>query len=159
MVDAQTISIIFAGLSIGIAAFYYIMVLRNQKETRQAQLFMQVYNQFTMEKYKHLWELMNWEWKDNDDLRDKYGDMESTQKRSAINSWLEGLGVLVRSDLVPIGLVASFIGEVILNYWEKYGPYILEVRVRRNSPRIHREMEYLYQRVKAYFEEHPELKT
>jgi hypothetical protein len=135
------------------------MVLRNQKETRQAQLFMQVYNQFTMEKYKHLWELMRWEWKDYDDLRDKYSGIENRQKMSAINSWFEGLGVLVRSDLVPIGLVVSFIGEVILNYWEKYGPYILEVRVRRNSSRIHREMEYLYNTTKAYLEEHPELNT
>ena len=52
MVDVQTISIVFAGLSIGVAAIYYTLTLRNtqraqqiQIDTRQAQLFMNIYNQ------------------------------------------------------------------------------------------------------------------
>ena len=47
MVTVETISIVFTGLSISLAAFYYISTLRNaqrtqqmQLETRQAQLFM-----------------------------------------------------------------------------------------------------------------------
>ena len=51
MVDFQTISIVFTGLSISKAAFYYISALRNSRmtqehalETRQAQLYMQIYS-------------------------------------------------------------------------------------------------------------------
>jgi len=92
-------------------------------------------------------------------LRKKYGDLESKQKVSAISGWFEGLGVLVKSDLVPIGFVALFLPRVISNFWEKFGPYILEVRVRTDNPRVHSEMEYLYNTLKAYVEEHPEPKT
>ena len=46
MVDVQTLSIVFAGLSIGLAAIYYMMTLRNQDRTRQTQLFMQIYDRY-----------------------------------------------------------------------------------------------------------------
>ena len=160
-----------AGIFVGIV--YYITIMRNAqrtreltlkaqeqaKETRQAQLFMQVYNQYTMEKNKYVIEIWGWEWNNYDDYQSKYGNLESRQKMSAINSWFEGLGVLVKSDLVPLNLVASFFSGTIISHWEKVGPYILEIRVRRNSPHVHSEMEYLYKTMKAYVEEHPELKT
>jgi hypothetical protein len=53
MVSVETISIVFTGLSVSLAAFYYISTLRNaqktqqiQLETRLAQMFMGIYNQF-----------------------------------------------------------------------------------------------------------------
>ena len=80
MVDAQTISIIFAGASIGVAALYYTLTLRNtqraqqlQLETRQAQLFMQAYNRFTEKEFQKSWfeMVIQWEWDDYDDFMAK----------------------------------------------------------------------------------------
>jgi len=42
----QTISMIFAGLSISVAAFNYILNLRNQKISRKKMLYLQVYTRF-----------------------------------------------------------------------------------------------------------------
>ena len=52
MVDAQTISIIFAGVSMGVAAIYYTLNLRNTIKTRQAQLFMSLYDTYMDERYQ-----------------------------------------------------------------------------------------------------------
>jgi hypothetical protein len=35
MVDAQTVSIVFAGLSIGIAAIYYTLTIRNSQRNQE----------------------------------------------------------------------------------------------------------------------------
>lgn len=47
MIDYQTISVVFTGISVSLAAFYYINTLRNAQrnqkltlETRRAQMFM-----------------------------------------------------------------------------------------------------------------------
>jgi hypothetical protein len=81
MVDAQTLSIIFAGLSIGIAAIYYTLTLRNsqraqrmQLESRQAQMFMQIFQEDLTQKGQHsLMDLLEWEFTDTDDFDAKYG--------------------------------------------------------------------------------------
>jgi len=44
MVDAQTLTTMFGGIGIGVAAIYYIFNMRAQTRTREAQLFMQSFN-------------------------------------------------------------------------------------------------------------------
>ena len=65
MVTIETISIVFTGISISLAAFYYINTLKNAQrardlslkaqeqasETRQAQLFMQIYSMFSSDEF------------------------------------------------------------------------------------------------------------
>ena len=43
MVDTQTILQFIPAVSLSIAAIYYMLILRNQNRTRQAQLFMQLF--------------------------------------------------------------------------------------------------------------------
>ena len=88
MVDAQTVSIVFAGLSIGLAAIYYMMTLRNsqkaqqlQLETRQAQLFMQIYYTWSSSETINIRkELRTWTWTDYDDFIQKYGEANNPEK-------------------------------------------------------------------------------
>ena len=70
MVDAQTISIIFAGVSIGLAAIYYMMTLRNQDRTRQTQLFMSLFETYMEESYQisEATMLNDWQWNDFEDF-------------------------------------------------------------------------------------------
>ena len=63
MFDYQTVSIVFTGISVSLAAFYYIMTLRNTQknqelarktqehalETRRTQLLMQIYQELSSE--------------------------------------------------------------------------------------------------------------
>jgi len=74
----QTISVVIAAASVVIGvinSIYSSRIAEKQRQTqidsRQAQLFMQIYNQFTMEKYKQLIEVNSWEWKDYDDFTEK----------------------------------------------------------------------------------------
>jgi len=73
MVDAQTISIMFAGVSIGVAAIYYTLTLRNtqrtqqlQLETRQAQMFLTLYNRILDENFAQIQRDVQWVWEWND---------------------------------------------------------------------------------------------
>ena len=116
MVDYSTLSIVFTGLSISIAAFYYILTLRNtqknqqlQLETRQAQLFMQMYNRADDALHESFNHIMRIEYRDFRDYWEKYGpdsddDMSPHIRQMAY--FLEGLGVLVKERLLSMRLVA-----------------------------------------------------
>jgi hypothetical protein len=76
MVDAQTISIIFAGVSIGLAAIYYTYTIRNQNRTRQAQLLIQICNQTLNNPafMKGYYIIKDSEWKDYDEYIEYLGE-------------------------------------------------------------------------------------
>jgi len=73
MVDTQTILQFIPAVSLSIAAIYYMLILRNQNRTRQAQLFMQLFqHNMTKEWMKDWWELMQMQWDDIEDFYEKY---------------------------------------------------------------------------------------
>ena len=160
MADAQTISIIFAGVSIGIAALYYTLTLRNtqraqqlQLETRQAQLFMQAYNRFTEKEFQKSWfEIVSqWEWDDYDDFMAKYGpktNSEDASKWGSVLAYFEGLGVFVEQGLIDIELVSRLGSTNIINCWEKFGPVFEEYTRRTGNPYAYDYLEWLYNELK-----------
>ncbi len=160
MVDAQTTSIIFAGVSIGIAALYYTLTLRNtqraqqlQLETRQAQLFMQAYNRFTEKEFQKSWFEMvsQWEWDDYDDFMAKYGpktNSEDASKWGSVLAYFEGLGVFVEQGLIDIELVSRLGSTNIINCWEKFGPVFEEYTRRTGNPYAYDYLEWLYNELK-----------
>ena len=160
MVDAQTTSIIFAGVSIGVAALYYTLTLRNtqraqqlQLETRQAQLFMQAYNRFTEKEFQKSWFEMvsQWEWDDYDDFMTKYGpktNSEDASKFGSVLAYFEGLGVFVEQKLIDIELVSRLGSSNIINCWEKFRPVFEEYTRRTGNPYTYDYLEWLYNELK-----------
>ena len=169
MVDAQGISIIFAGLSIAASIVYYASVLRNanktqqtQLETRQAQLFMQIFNQWNTTEFGLQYQrCMNWEWTDVDDFYTKYwSSVEDANRFRMISRFFEGIGVLVHRGLIDVTLVDDLMSGETMRFWEMFAPVIEEMRIRLNWPQAVEWVEYLYNEVKAiYDQQHPELKT
>ena len=173
MVDAQTISIVFAGVSIGLAAIYYTLTLRNSQrsqqqalETRQAQMFMNVYNQSFTNPFYHesLSRIFDAEWDSYEKFESIYHFGENKDPEFCIAydyvcGFFESLGVLVRENLLDIRLVALLISGQTIGIWEWNQRIIDEFREDRNQPRIWSEFEYLYHELMRYMEEHPELKT
>jgi len=168
MVNAETVSIVFAGLSIGLAAIYYMLTLRNsqkaqqfQLETRQAQMFMQLFQQDLVERGPHgLMDLLEWEYENADDFDVKYGKDTNPEAHKSWEFWqnfMEGQGVLVREGYVSIRLIALFSSGGVKNLWRKFQPLIYEERERHNWPRWGIEWEYLYDTLMDYAEKHPEL--
>ena len=182
MVDYQTLSIVFTGLSISLAAFYYIMTLRNTQnnqeltrkaqeltaETRQAQLFMQICNQTLNNPayMKEYYRIRDSEWKDFDEYLEFLGEPGSENYNDVfiVGGTLESLGVLVEEGLIDIRLVEKLMRRVVIEYWEKIGPMLYErARVwsqerEEQKPILQSwKAEYLYNELMNYLEEHPEL--
>jgi hypothetical protein len=169
MIDAQTISIIFAGLSIGIAAIRFTLTLQNTQrnqeltrkaqeqavETRQAQLFMNIYERFTD---KGFWDMVNeireFEYEDVDDFEKKYGQYEKN-KAWAITSVFEGIGVLLKRELIDIQQVNDLMPLTVMSVWEKLEPLIMEARRSEwDSKYAYKGFEYLNNAVVETYEQH-----
>ncbi len=173
----QAVSYIMGSLGVSVAAIYYVYSMRisqkNQEftlkaqeqtlETRQAQLFMQLYTIFTNYEFKTKWnDMMNvWDWKDFEDFNSKYGwatNPAEFSKFDFIGTFFEGIGVLVKRGLVDVTLVDDLMSGHIVSGWEKFGPLVKDFRIALNWPQCLEWWEYLYHEVKSIMEkQHPEL--
>ena len=138
----QTISVLVASAGLLIAALYYIFQLRHLRrqreieiETRQAQLFMQLYNHYQGEEVQRSENevILQWKWKDLEDFWEKYGpetNMEAFTRWDAMETYFKGVGVLMRRKLIDPNLVYDLIGPAIIIHWEKFGPIIVDLRKR-----------------------------
>lgn len=169
MVDIQSISITLAALSFIVAASYYIITLsytrknqQQQLETRQAQLFMQIYNQWNTTEFGLQYQkCMDMEWTDYDDFIIKYMDnAEEANRWRMMTRFFEGIGVLVYRGLIDVALVDDLFSGEMTRFWEKFEPIIKELRVKWNWPQAVEWTEYLYNEVRAIMiKQHPELVT
>lgn len=158
MVDAQTISIIFAGVSIGVAAIYYTLTLRNtqraqqlQLETRQAQLFMNLYEAWRSPDFRKRsnWVNLILEYEDKEDFWSRYGpeiDPDAFATWASIAAYYAGIGVLVKRELIDIELVFDLLHHSIKITWETMSPEILESRLTGN-PQLWSDFEFLYNEI------------
>ena len=151
----QTLFQFLQTVGILVGVYYYITTIRvsrmNQElqlETRQAQLFMQVFNRMQdIEFANHFNEIMLREWKDYDDWNRKYGrytNPSAQAKSSSIGQFFEGLGVILKQGLIDIDIVGELMSRFVLLYWEKIRPIIMEMRERMNNPEVLLYAEYLY---------------
>lgn len=166
MAQIENLPLILTGLGLTASILYYTMTLRNanktqqlQLETRQAQMFLNIYSKVNSNEAHHNeFEIMKLELKTADDYLALYDDKV---KYSALNwymSFYEGMGVLVRQNLVDIALVSQMMSGGIIWFWERYRDAFIDCRIRMNWSRFMIELEYLYERVKEYMQEyHPEV--
>jgi hypothetical protein len=155
MITIETISIVFTGLSISLAAFYYIGTLRNANrmreltiesqenalETRQAQLFIQLFNRFNDADFFNKFDesVKRSEWREYEQERETIG---------LVAAFFEGIGVLVEQKLVNINLVSRLMSTNIMIFWESVEPVIREFRDRTHNPYAWEYVEWLYDNIK-----------
>ena len=123
--DIQSILTLLTLISVPVGVFYNIMTLRNtrknqelQLETRQAQLFMQVYNrwcdpsfakQYSMARYRYM--------QDIDELLKAVFDPYNPEAHipfHVLGQFFEGIGMLVRKGLVDFNLVENLLSTRII---------------------------------------------
>ena len=160
MVDAQAISLVFGGLSVGVAAIYYIYNMRTTLQTRQAQLFMQLYSRWQDKEFndsKHF--VITYDVKSYEDYEEIFKDEDKASTFRVVGTFIEGLGVLVKRGLVNKTFVDDLMSGDIIGFWEKYGDFVKEERRRMNYPQALEWAEYLYNEIKPLsVKQHPELK-
>lgn len=159
MASFEFLAVIVSVLGLAVSITYYAMVLRNQNRTRQAQLFMQIFNRFNETEFLEAWD--KWftlEYSSAEEGLRVFEDLENIRLRRKLGAFFEGVGVLVREDLVDIRIVANLMAGIVHQFWMTIMPYIDEWREAYNHPRMMSETEYLYNALKKYSEDHPEIK-
>ena len=141
----QTTISLLTLISLTIGVVYHIMTLRNtrknqemQLETRQAQLFMQIYQEMSSpEHYIRSNELLTMEWEDFDDYYRKYGSVNNPKAfalRSSMWYRLNGVGLLVKAGLIDVDRVYDLMSTTILWQWEKWRDILIRIREQYNIP-------------------------
>ena len=164
MVDLQTFLNYIAMISIPVGVTYHIMTLyntrRNQKltlETRQAQLFMQLYQRTINEEANRRWsKQMFYQWDDYDDFENKYGQNSEDLTTILHTTWQQfnGVGLLLRRGLIDretaYGLSGGWRAVLI---WVKWKDIIVEMRERYFNPDYMDGLEFLGIEMMKYREE------
>ena len=132
-----------------------------QLETRQAQIFMGVYDTWRSPSFRESFIKMNRrEWKDFAEWQTKYRPIDNPEESTAehiVFTFYDGVGVLVRRGLIDIGMVDELLSGSFLNLWEKFEVVFGQVRENNKNPRIFKNSEYLYNEIIQYRKEHSEL--
>lgn len=93
-----------------------------------------------------------WEWKDYDDFFAKYGPNVNPDDHAVWDmnlQWMEGVGVLVRRDLIDPELVYDIMYGSIISFWEKHETIIQGLREQSQLPNLLDDLEYIYNQMKA----------
>ena len=168
--DVQTISIVVAAAGVFIAAINSIYASRRAEEqrqltleaqqealeTRQAQLFMQVYNRWSTKEVANAYIMLRDVYRKEDiealiqDIRGKRDfDLDQATVRQMMATYFEGLGMLVKQGLINIELVEDLFAGRIIWYWEtQIQPYADNIRKHQDDPNLYDSIEYLYDQIK-----------
>ena len=170
-------------VSLVVGVIYYITIMRNSQrtreltlesqelarkaqehalETRQAQMFMQIYSESHNDpSFIDAMMIVNeLEIHTYEEFQKARNDENVRRALSRVGMFYEGLGVLVKEGYVSIRLVALLITGLTRQWWERiYKSWIEDGREKHNFTRWMSEAEYLYDELMKYIEENPELKT
>jgi len=149
----QTISIVMAATSMVVAATYYILKIRIDIKTRQAQLFIQLYNRLNDKEFCNSYGMVLWrfEWKDFDDWQRKYHpqeDLETWTSWVSVARFFSGIGTMAKRKLIDVGMVDNIMGGPVIWTWEKMEPIVKESKVSLKRPQLWDDFEYLYNEIK-----------
>jgi len=160
-----------------IAGFtYYVLTVRNAQrtreltlraqeqalDTRQAQLVMNLVNTVRSTDFRRQWHtLFRLEWRDYQDFQEQYEeDIEIISAWTSVVRFYECVGVMVKNNLIDMNLIYPLLVNGTKIMWDRYEPLIMGDRERfQEYGTIWTNVEYLYNEILRYEEEHPELKT
>ena len=160
----EYLPLVLTGIGVIVSILYYASVLRNatktqqmQLETRQAQLFMQIYDKFSQPSFLESWETIEPQVPYHDKEEFVQWFMGVRRHYGMVGNYFEGIGVLVKEGLVDISMVANLMTWPTVVFWRKTSRFIDGVRMDWNHPRWLSETEFLYNELMKYIAEHPEI--
>jgi hypothetical protein len=161
----QTLSIVMTGLTLSIAAIYYMLTLRytrmnmkNTLETRKADILQRHAQINATQDFMDAWHDLyyNQNFLTYQEWRQDYGvtSPDNYTSLTAMIQYYEILGVLLRQGLVDMELVEQLWQPLhIIIIWEKVEPVVKGWRETFGDDSIYSNIEYLFNR---YMERHPE---
>jgi hypothetical protein len=150
--DLASISIIVASASVFVGVVLAVLQLRDQVRTRQAQLFMQLYDHFSTKEFQRYWMEIVYldEYEDFEESQDKptfllgETDIEVASMVGQVCAFFEGMGLLVKRRLIDINLVAELLSSPVFWVWERLEKHVRRTRELQERPQIWEWFEYLY---------------
>jgi len=145
--DIPSITGIVAAIGVIAGVVFTVLELRNMTKARQADLVLRLYTTFGSEEFQEGWtKFMRDDYKDYNDFVKKY----SPRSRPAPEPTFlfEALGVLLKRNLIEIGLVDDLFTGPSKWFWEKLKPIAEDTRKQRNYPQYAEHIEYLYNEMK-----------
>jgi len=151
----QMVSQIAGALGVCIAAIYYIINLKNNQknmkttlETRQTQLFMQLFAQYNTKDFMNDFGRVAYqmEYKNLADWQEKYSPMNNLDywaSWSRVGRFFDGVGILVKSGLIDVDLVVEELRELNLYSWDKMSSWVYEIRSVMKSESTWENFEFL----------------
>jgi hypothetical protein len=133
MIDIQSVLTYLTLISVPVGVFYHILTLWNAQKSRRTQILLELYQTMSNpENNRLLWEFLSMEWEDYDDFMEKYSPQtnpDHANKRQAFWSQYDGLGMLVKNNVVDIETVYRARGSHIIMIWFKFESIIRQLRV------------------------------
>ena len=141
-----------------IALTYYGLQIRNQNKTRQAQLFMNLYDTYHSPEFRLRWhDLLHREWTDKEDWFRKYGqNSEDLAAYTSMLSFFNGIGVLLKRDLISLEMVDDLLSVNIRGFWKMFESTVYWARETIDEPKMYADFEYLYNEVMTINEKAPD---
>jgi hypothetical protein len=124
MVSIEVIALVLTGLSITASIVYYTSTLRNTSKSQQIQMLQRLHDsKYDVEGLKNYFELMSLKWENFDDFFQRYGGRmhpEMAAKHESQTSYFEGLGVLVKNNVIDVESVYEITGNRIISFWFRF---------------------------------------
>ena len=149
----QTIGMLITGISMCIAVTYYSLNVRNANRARQSQIIGNFMSWWSIKENTEMWHdlMYNWEFNDFEDFNKKYGvhaNPDANSSLTTVGIVFSQLGYQMRmKNIEPIYAYVG-IRNMVIQFWEKFEPIIMEMREQLNFPRALWAVEYLYDEVK-----------
>ena len=163
-----------------IAGFtYYVLTVRNAQrtrgltlkaqeqatETRQAQLFMDLYETYRSPEFRHQFYslIMQHDWRNYEEYMEKYGPATNLSvfvDHGALIGYFDGVRVLLKKGLVDVEMVYELLYPMVTLTWEKLEPTIIGARSTDPArTKLYNNFEYLYNELKKREQENIEPAT
>jgi hypothetical protein len=157
LAEIQAAYYMVAATGVLVAAVYYIINIRatqrNMKEnleTRQTQLFMQIFQRFQDQGFTVQYNiLMDRTWNNLDDYMKRYEGNPSPDGASllSIQTYFEGVGVLLMKKMIDVDTVYELMPTMATTFWKRYEPIVIQIRKEWGYPQFFRPVEYLSSRL------------
>lgn len=153
LLDLQATLAIAAPLAVIIGVIIALLQLRNQNHLRQVEIVMRLYASFGEEEFaRHYLRLARWKFKTYNAYRRNHTSEDSVSF-FVVGTFFEGMGLLLKRNLVPLDLLDDLLSGPILETWSRVRPIVLGLREELHQPARFEWFEFLYERMKARIED------
>jgi hypothetical protein len=114
MVDVQTIGVLVTATSVSLAAIYYIINIINTNKARQTQTFLSMHqNYMNMMNSDTGYIYDHFKVKDYSEFVKIFEDKDSYKAMSSFMAYFEGVGVLVRENVLTLAWLRNLFLETL----------------------------------------------